>query len=57
MDTPEMTEISVKVEFLGYDRVTRSLLQVETGWGDEITGSKEVSHLGSDIPIRLCQDA
>jgi hypothetical protein len=53
MDTPEMTDVSVKVEFLGYDRVSRSLLKIKTRWRDEITSSEEVCQFRSDIPVGL----
>jgi hypothetical protein len=56
MDTPEMTDVSVKVEFLGYNCVSRSLLQIKTRWRDEITGSEEVCEFGPYIPIRLGQN-
>lgn len=53
MDTPEMTEVSVEIELLGDDGVTRCLLQIETGRRDEITGSEEVGKLRSYIPVGL----
>jgi hypothetical protein len=56
MNTPEMTDVSVKVEFLGYNRISRSLLQIKTGWGDEITSSEEVCEFGSYVPVGLSQD-
>jgi hypothetical protein len=56
MDTPEMTDVSVEVEFLGYDNVSRSLLQIQTRWRNEITRSEEVGELGSDVPIRLAEN-
>jgi len=42
MDTPEMTDVSIKIEFLGDNRISRSLLQIKPRWRDEITSSKEV---------------
>jgi hypothetical protein len=51
-----MTDVSVKVEFLGYNCVSRSLLQIKTRWRDEITGSEEVCEFGPYIPIRLGQN-
>jgi hypothetical protein len=56
MDTPEMTDVSVKVEFLGYNRISRSLLQIESRWRDEITSSEEVCEFGSYVPVGLGKD-
>jgi hypothetical protein len=56
MNTPEMTDVSVKVEFLGYNGVSRSLLQVEPRWRDEITSSEEVCEFGPYVPVCLGQD-
>lgn len=56
MDTPEMTDVSVKVEFLSDNRVSGRLLEIKSRWRDEITGSEEVGEFGSDIPVCLCQD-
>jgi hypothetical protein len=56
MDTPEMTDVSVKVEFLGYNRISRSLLQIKSRWRDEITGSEEVCEFGSYVPVGLGKD-
>lgn len=56
MNTPEMTDVSVKVEFFCYNCITRSLLQIKTRWRDEITSSEEVCEFGSYIPVGLGQD-
>lgn len=56
MDTPEMTEVPVKVELLGDDSVTGRLLQVETGWRDEVSGGKEVGEFLADIKVRFGED-
>jgi hypothetical protein len=55
MNTPEMTDVPVEVEFFGYNRVSRCLLQIETGWRDEITRSEEVGEFSSDVPVGLCK--
>lgn len=51
-----MTDVSVKVEFLSYDRISGRLLKIKSRWRDEITSSEKVCEFGSDVPIRLCQD-
>ena len=51
-----MTDVSVKVEFLSYDRISGRLLKIKSRWRDEITSSEEVCEFGSDIPVCLCQD-
>jgi hypothetical protein len=51
MNTPEMTDVSVKVEFLGYNRISRSLLQIESGWRYEVTSSEEICEFGPYIPV------
>jgi hypothetical protein len=56
MNTPEMTDVSVKVEFLGYNRISRSLLQIESGWRYEVTSREEVCELGPYIPVGLGQN-
>ena len=56
MDTPEMTDVSVKVEFLSYDCISGRLLEIKSRWRDEITSSEKVGEFGSDIPVCLCQD-
>jgi len=53
MDTPEMTDVSVKVEFLGYNRISRSLLQIKSRWRNQITSSEEVCKFGPYIPVGL----
>jgi len=55
MDTSEMREVSVEIELFSNNGVTGRLLQVETGWRDQISGSQEVSQFLPDVPIRLLQ--
>jgi len=56
MDTPEMTDVSIEIEFLGDNRITRSLLQIKTRWRDEITSSEEVCEFRPYVPIGLGQN-
>jgi len=56
MDTPEMTNVSIKVEFLGDNRISRSLLQIKTRGRDEITSSEEVCEFRSYVPVGLGQN-
>jgi hypothetical protein len=55
MYTPEVTEVSVEVELFGDNGVTRGLLQIETGWGNEITGGEEVGQFVSDVKVYLVE--
>lgn len=42
MDTPEMTDVSVKVELFRNNRVSGRLLQIETSRRDEVTRGEKV---------------
>jgi hypothetical protein len=56
MDTPEMTEVSIKVELFGNDSVAGRLLQVETGRRDEVSGGQEVGEFLADIKVGFGKD-
>jgi hypothetical protein len=51
MNTSEMTQVSVIVQLFRDNCVTRSLLQVETGRRDQVSGSQEVGQLLTDVEI------
>lgn len=51
-----MTDISHPVQFLGDNCETGRLLEIETGWGDEVSRSEEVSHLGTNVVVRATND-
>ena len=53
MDAAEMTEVTVKVEFLGNNGVTRSLLQIQTCGRYKIASSEEECELRSNIKVGL----
>jgi hypothetical protein len=55
MDTPEMTQVSVKVELLRDNRIPAGLLQVEARRRDEVARSEEVRQLGANVPVGLCE--
>lgn len=56
MNTSEMTDIALPVEFLSYDSKTRRLLQVKTSGRDQISCSKEICKFGSDVEAYFAHD-
>jgi hypothetical protein len=57
VDTPEMREVSIKVQLFRDNGITTGLLQVETGRTDEVAGSEEIRQFRPNVPIGLCQNA
>ena len=49
VDGSKVGDVAEEVEFVGDDRVSAGLLQVETGVGDEIAGGQEVLHLFANV--------
>jgi hypothetical protein len=55
MDTSEMADVTLPVEFLCDDCESRCLLEVETCRRDEIARSQEVGQFGTNVEIDFGQ--
>lgn len=56
VDGTEVADISLPVQLLCHDRESRSLLQIQTGRGHEVSSSQEVRHPSAHIEVCPCKD-